>query len=62
VLRVEGDQVRETGKIVEPSSENYGGARRTIVIGDQLWSISNAGVQVNARNGLAQQAWLPFTR
>ncbi|NKE59911.1 hypothetical protein FXN61_25150 [Lentzea sp. PSKA42] len=61
VLRVEGNQLRETGKIVEPSSRNHGGgARRTIVIGDQLWSISNAGVQINARNGLAQQAWLPF--
>jgi uncharacterized secreted protein with C-terminal beta-propeller domain len=62
VLKVEGNQVRETGKIVEPSGQNYGGgARRTMVIGDQLWSISAAGVQVNARNGLAQQAWLPFT-
>jgi uncharacterized secreted protein with C-terminal beta-propeller domain len=61
VLRVDGNQLRETGKIVEPQSQNqYGGARRTVVIGDQLWSISNAGVQINARNGLAQQAWLPF--
>ena len=61
VLRVEGNQLRETGKIVEPQSQNqYGGARRTIVIGDQLWSVSSAGVQINARNGLAQQAWLPF--
>ncbi|MDX8144880.1 beta-propeller domain-containing protein [Lentzea sp. BCCO 10_0061] len=62
VLRVEGNQLRDSGRIVEPSSpNNYGGPRRTIVIGDQLWSISNAGVQVNARSGLAQQAWLPFT-
>lgn len=61
VLRVDGNQLRETGKIVEPQSQNsYGGARRTVVIGDQLWSVSNAGVQINARNGLAQQAWLPF--
>ncbi|MCP2202692.1 beta-propeller domain-containing protein [Lentzea flava] len=60
VLKVEGNQLRETGRIVEPFSQNYGGARRTIVIGDQLWSVSAAGVQVNARNGLAQQAWLPF--
>ncbi|WP_439660637.1 beta-propeller domain-containing protein [Lentzea sp. HUAS TT2] len=64
VLRVDGNQLREGGRIVEPSSQNHygGGQRRTIVIGDQLWSISGAGVQVNARNGLAQQAWLPFTR
>ncbi|MEV6715674.1 beta-propeller domain-containing protein [Lentzea sp. NPDC051208] len=63
VLRVDGNQLREGGKIVEPSSQDHvGGQRRTIVIGDQLWSISYAGVQVNARNGLAQQAWLPFTR
>ncbi|MEU0883546.1 beta-propeller domain-containing protein [Lentzea sp. NPDC005914] len=63
VLKVEGNQIRETGKIVEPANQNYGGgARRTIVIGDQFWSISQAGVQVNARNGLAQQSWLPFTQ
>ncbi|KJK49860.1 hypothetical protein UK23_12685 [Lentzea aerocolonigenes] len=62
VLRVDGNQIRETGRIVEPQSQNYGGARRTMVIGDQLWSISQSGVQVNARNGLSQQAWLPFTQ
>ncbi|WP_030476806.1 beta-propeller domain-containing protein [Lentzea albidocapillata] len=63
VLRVDGNQLRDVGKIAEPSSQDYGsGQRRTIVIGDQLWLISSAGVQINARNGLAQQAWLPFTR
>ncbi|MFD4670646.1 beta-propeller domain-containing protein [Lentzea sp. NPDC058450] len=64
VLRVDGDQLRDGGKIVEPQTgTNYGGGqRRTIVIGDQLWSISASGVQVNARSGLTQQAWLPFTR
>lgn len=63
VLRLDGDQLRDSGRIVEPSSQDHGGGqRRTIVIGDQLWSISSAGVQVNARNGLTQQAWLPFTR
>ncbi|WP_329789878.1 beta-propeller domain-containing protein [Lentzea sp. DG1S-22] len=62
VLRVEGDRLRDAGRIAEPSGQDgRGGQRRTIVIGDQLWSISDAGVQVNARNGLAQQAWLPFT-
>jgi len=60
VLKIEGDQIRDAGKIVEPQNQNYGGARRTIVIGDQLWSVSSAGVQITARNGLAQQAWLPF--
>ncbi|MEU7480625.1 beta-propeller domain-containing protein [Lentzea sp. NPDC042327] len=60
VLRVDGDQLRDTGRITEPQTQQYGGARRTIVIGDQLWSVSAAGVQVVARNGLAQQAWLPF--
>lgn len=60
VLRIEGNQIREVGTITEPQTQNYGGNKRTIVIGDQLWSISQAGVQVNARNGLSQQAWLPF--
>ncbi|MET9230468.1 beta-propeller domain-containing protein [Lentzea sp. NPDC003310] len=63
VLKLDGDQLRDGGRIVEPASQDYsGGQRRTIVIGDQLWSISAAGVQVNARTGLAQQAWLPFPR
>ncbi|ANZ38712.1 hypothetical protein BBK82_24240 [Lentzea guizhouensis] len=60
VLKVDGNQLRETGRITEPQSQTYGGARRTIVIGDQLWSVSAAGVQITARNGLTQQAWLPF--
>lgn len=62
VLRVEGDQLKEIGKIVAPPGQHnhYVPARRTIVIGDQLWSVSGAGVQINARNGLAQQAWLQF--
>ncbi|KOV82079.1 beta-propeller domain-containing protein [Nocardia sp. NRRL S-836] len=60
VLKVEGGQLRETGRIIEPESQNYGGARRTVLIGDQLWSLSAAGAQVTARNGLTQQAWLPF--
>ena len=60
VLRVEGNQIREVGTVTEPQNQNFGGNKRTIVIGDQLWSLSQAGVQVNARNGLSQQAWLPF--
>ncbi len=60
VLKVDGDQLRETGRITEPQTENHGGARRTVLIGDQLWSVSAAGVQVTARDGLVQQAWLPF--
>ncbi|MFD5827813.1 beta-propeller domain-containing protein [Lentzea sp. NPDC060358] len=62
VLKVDGDRLRDSGEIVEPgSADRGGGQRRTIVIGDQLWSISENGVQVTARSGLAQQAWLPFT-
>jgi len=60
VLRVQGNEIKEVGTIVEPQTDRYGGARRTIVIGGQLWSVSAAGVQINALNGLAQQSWLPF--
>ncbi|SDG91268.1 Secreted protein containing C-terminal beta-propeller domain [Lentzea fradiae] len=61
VLRVDGDRLRDVGTIVEPDDEDRGGQRRTIVIGDQLWSVSAAGAQVTARDGLTRQAWLPFT-
>jgi uncharacterized secreted protein with C-terminal beta-propeller domain len=60
VLRVQGNEITEAGTIVEPATGKYGGARRTIVIGGALWSVSAAGVQITALNGLAQQGWLPF--
>lgn len=60
VLRVQGNEIKEVGTIAEPQTDKYGGARRTLVIGGRLWSISAAGVQINALNGLAQQSWLPF--
>jgi len=60
VLRVRSNEITEAGTIVEPATGKYGGARRTIVIGGALWSVSAAGVQITALNGLAQQGWLPF--
>ncbi|MDT7725397.1 MAG: hypothetical protein QOI21_1973 [Actinomycetota bacterium] len=34
--------------------------RRSLVIGDDLWTVSSSGVKVNESAGLKQLAWLPF--
>ncbi len=35
--------------------------RRALVIGDELWTVSEAGMLVSDLDTLAQLAWLPFT-
>ncbi|WP_449060455.1 beta-propeller domain-containing protein [Planomonospora algeriensis] len=36
------------------------GIRRSIVIGDALWTVSDLGLAVNALGGLDKRAWIPF--
>jgi beta propeller domain-containing protein len=45
-------------------SERYGGGvapRRALVIGDELWTVSEAGMLVSGLDSLSQLAWLPFS-
>jgi hypothetical protein len=61
VLKLGGDAFTELGTIAHPSDPYGGMVRRALVIGDELWTVSAAGAQANAVDGLAQRAWIPFT-
>ncbi|WP_436776257.1 beta-propeller domain-containing protein [Yinghuangia sp. YIM S09857] len=57
VLRLQGASFVEVGRISHPSSALL---RRSLVIGDTLWTVSAGGVMVNDLDDLEQRAWVPF--
>lgn len=58
VLRLQGGSFVEVGRISHPSA---GEMRRSLVIGDALWTVSTRGVMVNDLANLTQRAWVPFS-
>jgi hypothetical protein len=64
VLRLEGGGFEQAG-LISHASERMGEfpvvPRRAIVIGDELWTVSEAGAMASDIDSLAQLAWLPFT-
>jgi uncharacterized secreted protein with C-terminal beta-propeller domain len=58
VLKLAGDKLTQSGTLAQPRTGAM--VRRTLVIGNELWSISDQGAQVSSLTGLAQQAWIPF--
>jgi hypothetical protein len=62
VLRLEGDSLTELGFVAHPVSTRGAdpSIRRSLVIGDTLWSISAAGAMANDVRTLGRQAWVPF--
>ncbi|MEV4315219.1 beta-propeller domain-containing protein [Actinocrispum sp. NPDC049592] len=56
VLRLDGAGLSEVGRVAHPN----GMIRRSLVIGEDLWTVSDAGVMVNELGKLAQQAWIPL--
>ncbi|MEU7527816.1 beta-propeller domain-containing protein [Saccharothrix sp. NPDC042600] len=61
VLRLQGGAFTEVGTVRQQAAAGYDGVRRAFVVGDDLWTASTAGLQVSRLDGLAQQAWIPFT-
>lgn len=69
VLTVDDSAVTRTGTVTHPAPKAKGnsrliaydqGIRRSAVIGDSLWTVSDLGLKVSDMNGLADQAWIPF--
>lgn len=63
LLRVEQDSVHELGLVTHPRQagmEWSGQIRRSLVIGDTLWTLSELGLQANALSTLHQTAWVRF--
>ncbi|MFS8521897.1 MAG: beta-propeller domain-containing protein [Micromonosporaceae bacterium] len=61
VLRLEGDRFTEAGFVPHPADDPWSGnrIRRSLVIGDVLWTVSDLGLQANTLAGLGELAWLP---
>jgi hypothetical protein len=57
VLRVHDNTITEVGTITDPAG---GWMRRALVVGDELWTVSNTGLLAQDSTGLAQHAWLPW--
>ncbi|MPY80133.1 MAG: hypothetical protein GEV04_17060 [Actinophytocola sp.] len=60
VLRVEGDRLTEVGAITHPGGPWRGQIRRSLVIGDALWTVSGVGVMASDLDTLRQRTWVPF--
>jgi hypothetical protein len=63
VLRVDDTTLTEVGTIthpVEPSWDYSTQIRRSLVINDTLWTVSDQGIQAAALSTLEQTAWIPF--
>ncbi|WP_132124098.1 beta-propeller domain-containing protein [Actinocrispum wychmicini] len=56
VLRLDSGSITEVGRITHPN----GMIRRSLVIGDELWTVSDSGVMANGLGDLAQKAWMPL--
>jgi uncharacterized secreted protein with C-terminal beta-propeller domain len=55
VLRLEQGRIAEAGRISHTDSM----IRRSLVIGDELWTVSDTGLMVNGLDNLGQRAWIP---
>jgi hypothetical protein len=64
VLHVDKDALHVQGSIRNPAVATVGsydtGIERTLVIGDDLWTMSSSGLQASDLHTLAKQAWVPF--
>jgi uncharacterized secreted protein with C-terminal beta-propeller domain len=56
VLRLDAGAITEVGRVTHPT----GMIRRSLVIGDELWTVSDAGVMVSDLGSVAQRAWIPL--
>ncbi|MEO6089680.1 MAG: beta-propeller domain-containing protein [Umezawaea sp.] len=56
MLRLSGNGFSELGTVRHPS----GTLRRALVIGDDLWTVSDAGLMATSGDRAAQLAWVPF--
>ncbi|MFC4535107.1 beta-propeller domain-containing protein [Sphaerisporangium dianthi] len=68
VLKVGDDAITSRGTITHPKEKSPKGfapstptIRRCLIIGDTLWTLSDAGLKASDAGTLADQAWIPFT-
>jgi hypothetical protein len=52
--------INETGRVQHDTSEFPAGIRRSLVVGDRLFTVSDLGVKASRLDNLADVAWVPF--
>ncbi len=61
MLGVDGDRLAGVGVVSHPQGQPWRGQiRRSLVVGDTLWTVSAAGVMASDLDTLRQRAWVPF--
>ncbi|SCL38985.1 Beta propeller domain-containing protein [Micromonospora pallida] len=61
VLRIDGSRLTQLGWITHPGVGQRGGILRSLVVGETLWTLSDAGLQATDLVGLARREWIPAT-
>jgi uncharacterized secreted protein with C-terminal beta-propeller domain len=63
VLRLHGSTLTRLGIVRHPGDADPGGGtiRRSLVVGDTLWTVSDAGAEAVSGTDLSARAWVPFT-
>ncbi len=60
-MRVTRDGINEAGRVTHPNDPQFvGGVRRSLVVGETLFTLSDGGIKASAIDDLSEQAWLPF--
>ncbi|WP_246178860.1 beta-propeller domain-containing protein [Actinomadura decatromicini] len=61
VLKVGGTSITKAGTVRHPDTERFGnGVRRSLVVGNTLWTFSDDGARATDAATLKDAAWLPF--
>lgn len=60
-MRVTRDGISEAGRVIHPNDPQFfGGVKRSLVVGDTLFTLSDGGLKASGLDDLAERAWLPF--
>lgn len=60
-MRVAREGIAETGRVTHPADAQYGNMiRRSLVVGDALYTLSDGGIMASGLGDLRGRAWLAF--
>lgn len=60
-MRVAREGIAETGRVTHPADTQYGGMiRRSLVVGDALYTLSDGGLMASGLGDLRERVWLAF--
>ena len=60
-MRVARDGIAELGRVTHPMDPQYGNmVRRSLVVGDALYTLSDGGIMASGLGDLRERTWLAF--